>query len=80
MRLVQSIAILLLLTSCAMTAPEPQLLRETYFSEVTGSERDYFVYLPAGFSTRACSTVPSGTTGRPRHRDSWCSARALRTA
>ncbi len=29
---------------------EPQLVRETYFSTVTGTDRDYFVYLPAGFS------------------------------
>ena len=29
---------------------EPDLIRESYFSEVTGAERDYFVYLPAEFS------------------------------
>lgn len=31
---------------------DPQLLRETYESEVTRLERDYFVYLPAGFADR----------------------------
>jgi len=32
--------------------PFPQLLRETYFSAVTGIERDYFVYLPVDFQER----------------------------
>lgn len=31
---------------------EPQLLRETYFSDITKFERDYFVYLPGNFSAR----------------------------
>lgn len=35
-----------------MALSEPRLLRESYFSEVTGQERDYFVYLPDEFSTR----------------------------
>ena len=29
---------------------EPRLVRESYFSEVTGRERDYFLYLPRDFS------------------------------
>lgn len=47
---------LMMLTCLPVTAPasseEPQLLRETYFSNATGHERDYFVYLPADFSQR----------------------------
>lgn len=38
-----------------ITAPServPQLLRETYLSDVTSLERDYFVYLPGNFSER----------------------------
>ena len=31
-------------------AEEPRLLRESYLSNATGHARDYFVYLPAGFS------------------------------
>lgn len=33
-------------------AGEPQLLRETYASEVTGQDRDYFVFLPANFAEK----------------------------
>jgi len=33
-------------------AAEPRLLRESYHSEATGAERDYFVYLPAGHASR----------------------------
>ena len=33
-------------------ADSAQLLRETYQSEVTGTERDYFIYLPNDFDER----------------------------
>lgn len=33
-------------------AAEPRLLRETYSSDVTGHDRDYFVYLPANFTAQ----------------------------
>jgi predicted peptidase len=33
-----------------MKSGEPQLVRESYFSEITGLERDYYVYLPKDFS------------------------------
>lgn len=33
-------------------AEEPQLIRESYYSEAVQAERDYFVYLPAGFRAR----------------------------
>lgn len=37
----------------AIAGPDdPRLLRETYVSEVTKLERDYYVYLPAGFAAR----------------------------
>jgi predicted peptidase len=52
MKFLESLAIFLLLHCAAMAQAEPQLLRESYFSEVTGSERDYFVYLPSDYSTR----------------------------
>ena len=42
----------LLLYWPALAMSEPQLLRESYFSEVTGLERDYLVYLPSEFSKR----------------------------
>jgi predicted peptidase len=48
----RSIAFLLLLQAAAIAQSEPRLLREPYFSEITGGERDYFVYLPRGFSSR----------------------------
>ncbi len=35
-----------------MAQAEPQLLRESYLSDVTGTERDYYVYLPKGYETR----------------------------
>lgn len=46
-----------LLLGCAPVADlaksgEPQLVRESYFSEVTGLERDYYVYLPRDFTGR----------------------------
>lgn len=44
--------ILLLLLHAAVQS-EPQLIREPYFSEVTGNEHDYFVYLPSEFSARS---------------------------
>ena len=47
-----SLAMLLLFLSTSLAQSEPQLLRESYFSEKTGSERDYFVYLPGAFPTR----------------------------
>ena len=31
---------------------EPQLLRETYQSDVMNAERDYFVYLPVNFAAQ----------------------------
>lgn len=52
MKYLKSLAIFLLLQCAALAHSEPQLLRESYFSEVTGTERDYFVYLPSAFSTR----------------------------
>lgn len=52
MKCLKLLAIFLLLPCTAMAQSEPQLLRESYFSEVTGTERDYFVYLPREFSTR----------------------------
>lgn len=52
MNYLKSLAFFLLLPSAAVAQSEPQLLRESYFSDVTGSERDYFVYLPSGFSSR----------------------------
>jgi predicted peptidase len=48
-RLLQMFVASLILVS-ALCSAEPQLKRVSYFSEVTGKERDYFVYLPAGFS------------------------------
>jgi predicted peptidase len=45
-------AILLVLHCPAMAQTEPRLLRESYFSEVTGQERDYLVYLPNEYSAR----------------------------
>ena len=52
------IGFILLLISIPAMAPAdaggsqsgPQLLRESYFSEITGRERDYYVYLPRDFS------------------------------
>ena len=52
MKYLKSLAIFLLLQCAAMAQAESQLLRESYFSEVTGKERDYFVYLPSDYSTR----------------------------
>ena len=52
MKYLKLLAILLLSWFAAMAQAEPQLLRESYFSEVVGEERDYFVYLPSTFSTR----------------------------
>jgi predicted peptidase len=52
MKYLKSLAIFLLLQYAALAQSEPQLLRESYFSEVAGKERDYFVYLPSEFSTR----------------------------
>ena len=46
------LTIFFFLVCSAVAQSEPQLLRESYFSEVTGKERDYFVYLPSEFSTR----------------------------
>jgi predicted peptidase len=51
MRNLQSLAIFLSLQCAASAQSEPQLLRESYLSEVTGKARDYFVYLPNGFAT-----------------------------
>jgi predicted peptidase len=48
----KSLAIVLLLQCAALAHSEPQLIRESYFSEVTGKERDYFVYLPNAFAMR----------------------------
>ncbi len=50
MKYLTSSVIFLLLQCAAMAQSEPQLLRESYFSEVTGTERDYFVHLPREFS------------------------------
>lgn len=58
MTCLRSLAILLLLQCAALAQSEPQLLRESYFSDVTGKERDYFVYLPSAFSTRDEWPVP----------------------
>ena len=52
MEYLKSLVILLLMQAPSIALSEPQLLRESYFSEVTGSERDYFVYLPNEFSGR----------------------------
>lgn len=52
MKYLKLVAILLLSSFAVMAQAEPQLLRESYFSEVVGKERDYFVYLPSNFSTR----------------------------
>lgn len=52
MRYLKFLAIFLLFQCPAMAQTEPQLLRESYFSEVTGEERDYFVYLPGNFLAR----------------------------
>lgn len=52
MKFTKSLFVLLVLHCATMAHSEPRLLRETYFSEVTGSERDYFVYLPSEFATR----------------------------
>ena len=35
--------------SMASEPSEPQLLRKAYFSEVTGKEREYYVFLPRGY-------------------------------
>ena len=41
----------LLVRAAAVAAPgEPQLLRVSYHSEKMNAERDYFVYLPRGFT------------------------------
>ncbi len=45
----------LLVAGCLMPASvyiEPKLTRESYQSEATGKERDYFVYYPANYSER----------------------------
>jgi predicted peptidase len=48
--LISAIA-LVCMSGVTLGAPsEPQLQRETYRSEITGSDRDYFVYLPANYS------------------------------
>lgn len=52
-----SILIGALLLACAPLtrmgeSDEPRLVRESYLSHVTGQERDYYVYLPRGFSAR----------------------------
>ena len=53
MKLLISLFSCALLSGCTHSgAGEPQLLRETYYSDLTKLERDYFVYLPADFSTR----------------------------
>ncbi len=43
------LALILLLISCAKITSEDQLIRIPYQSEVTGKERDFFVYLPKGY-------------------------------
>ena len=47
--------VVLLCVPCATPAQagEPQLIRESYFSEAVDAERDYRVYLPRDFSTRS---------------------------
>ena len=50
MKFLLCLAIILALQCVALA--EPQLLKETYFSEATGKERDYRVYLPDGFEDR----------------------------
>jgi predicted peptidase len=48
-----NLLLILLLLHCPVIAQsDPQLLREPYFSEVTGHERSYFVFLPSEFSNR----------------------------
>ena len=53
MKLLLSLLLCASLSGCAdWVSDDPQLLRESYDSDVTKLERDYFVYLPPGFSTR----------------------------
>ena len=48
--LIAVFSITLLLATSHAGAGDAQLLRESYSSEITGLERDYYVYLPANFS------------------------------
>lgn len=51
-RYVLTIALLAIASSAAFAQSESRLIRESYQSEVMGTERDYFVYLPAGFENK----------------------------
>lgn len=52
----RALSLVLILTLAAppvlWAAKKPQLLRESYSSEATGAERDYFVYLPDGYDQK----------------------------
>ena len=53
MKLLVSLLLYASVAACAhLDGGDPRLLRESYFSEVTRLERDYFVYLPRGFAAR----------------------------
>lgn len=57
-RLYLFIGISALFISCEKVQPEPQLLRESYISEIEGEERDYFVYLPKGYESSSDKNWP----------------------
>ena len=38
--------------SLAIAASKPKLTRVSYHSDITGQERDYYVYLPRGYSSK----------------------------
>lgn len=38
--------------ACEKSISEPQLIRESYISEIANEERDYFVYLPKGYENK----------------------------
>ena len=44
--------VFVLLSATVVAADDARLVRESYASDVTGGERDSYVYLPAGFETR----------------------------
>ena len=50
--------VLLAIAPAAQARSKPQLQRESYLSEATGAERDYFVYLPTGYKQRGGQDWP----------------------
>lgn len=59
MRVLLAAVLLTWLPGCAtVNTDAPQLRRVSYLSKVTEFERDYFVYLPAGYSERFAAVNP----------------------